>query len=96
MLTALALAATVIHYTTVAMISSYIRVRILPFVLIEINDKVGAETLSVDHGQILALFIIIMWRRELSRVLKPVLTTLTSRFKKVFKAGERSSDTSER
>lgn len=94
-LTIPATVAIAIHYVTIARLSTYIQFKIVPFMIIEMNTKVGTGTISIDHGQILALIIIIMWRKELSRAIKPVITPVLARLKRVSKPGRETSNSSQ-
>ena len=58
----------VIHYYIILMVSNYIHVTIYPLVIIELWKSGG--TITIDLGQILIIFTVILWRKELANVLR--------------------------
>lgn len=88
LLTTLSIVALTIHYIVLAILSNYIRIKLIPLVVIEINEKYGGGVMSIDFGQLLALLIIVTWRREIVGRIKPVFTQLSMYLKKVHGSGE--------
>ncbi|MEM4696332.1 MAG: hypothetical protein QW170_03660 [Desulfurococcaceae archaeon] len=88
LLTTLSIVALTTHYIVLAILSNYIRIKLIPLVVIEINEKYGGGVMSIDFGQLLALLIIVTWRREIVGRIKPVFTQLSMYLKKVHGSGE--------
>lgn len=97
LLTALSALALTLHYAVVATLSTYIKVRLAPFVIIELNERFGTETVSIDYGQVLAMLTVLVWRRELVAKIKPLIRRVgerlaTTRGKRESNRGEKPNE----
>jgi len=69
-LSIIALIITILHYHILYLLTSIEKYALYPFIIIE-STKYGS-TLSIDYGQLMILFIIFLWRRELWSLVKRV------------------------
>jgi len=72
----IALSITILHYYVLYLVSRYLEIIPIPFAIIEVNDKGSA--VSIDYGQLMILFLIIIWRSEVRKG----LTWIRELFKK--------------
>jgi len=70
-ITWLSLVLIILHYSVVITISRYAKVTVLPLILVE-HDSYGGS-LYVDYGQLAALTILVVWRKEISRAIKKLV-----------------------
>ncbi|WP_448578250.1 hypothetical protein [Thermosphaera sp.] len=70
-ITWLSLVLIILHYSVVITISRYVKVTVLPLILVE-HDSYGGS-LYVDYGQLAALTILVVWRKEISRAIKKLV-----------------------
>ncbi|MEM1628756.1 MAG: hypothetical protein QXP02_01455 [Desulfurococcaceae archaeon] len=67
-LTILVVTIIMMHYILVFNLAHYETVRIYPFIILEETD-IG-KAISPDYGQLLLLFILLSWRREIKNMLR--------------------------
>jgi glucan phosphoethanolaminetransferase (alkaline phosphatase superfamily) len=78
LLSLFALAIAIIHYYLLHLVSAYEGVVLLPFIVIE-TGRNNYAALSIDYGQLLILFIILVWRKELYRLTRFILEKVRGR-----------------